>query len=242
MKKNIILAVDCGLKGECVMNGKIREVGYDEFSMSLKLAKSTIQPEYAWRVSTYEKEHYAEISARCYVTEKGSTVAISGDGDIISLCRHSKDTDFRGKDLLAFAKDNGGYKLDCYSGLADFYERNGFHLVDRWAWDPQYAPSDWKPIFGEEDVLFYETVIDDDTLSINDRIRQLNNCQNVRQCDLTNYDELSFALERMEKILQEKGVSTDIITLPEHLCEQLLEVHNKLISAEIPYEINDRTI
>ena len=50
MKKNIILAVDCGLKGECVMNGKIREVGYDEFSMSLKLAKSTIQPEYAWRV------------------------------------------------------------------------------------------------------------------------------------------------------------------------------------------------
>ena len=57
----------------------------------------------------------------------GSIVTIMTDGNIVGLCHHSED-DTQGKEILAFAVQNGGKKLDAFSKLWRFYSRNSFEL------------------------------------------------------------------------------------------------------------------
>lgn len=119
-----------------------------EFAESLKTAKGNVEalkPEIAWRVAAHTKEEFEGDypGAALHVTKGGSTVAITADGDIISVCKNPSDR-VRGSDLLKLAVDNGGVKLDSYSGNHEFYINNGFEPVSWCRWSDDYASDDWK--------------------------------------------------------------------------------------------------
>ena len=83
-------------------------------------------------------------------------MAVTKDGDIISVCKNPDDS-LRGKDLLKMAVANGGKKLDAYSGIFGFYTKCGFEPVSWCEFDEQYAPPDWVKGRDEpEPVIFYK--------------------------------------------------------------------------------------
>ena len=67
----------------------------------------------------------------------------NGDMDIISV---HNNTDIRGigKALIDSAIRMGGTTLDHFDGfLSDFYSKKGFKEIDRYKWNPAYAPQNW---------------------------------------------------------------------------------------------------
>lgn len=131
------------------------------FAKSLKTAYDKMEetaPEKAWRVTVHTQQELEEEypGAKLHVTDGGSTVAVTKDGDIISVCGNPGDK-LRGKDLLKLAVENGGKKLDSYSGNHGFYVKCGFEAVSWCEFDEQYAPPGWvKGRDKPEPVIFYK--------------------------------------------------------------------------------------
>lgn len=126
-----------------------------EFADRLKAAKATIDPDKAWRVDdTHSVEDYKQD--KLFSVGNGSCVAVTPDGDIISVCRAYEDV-VRGSQLLQLARANGGCKLDAFGkDLYRFYTKNGFEPTSWTRFDRDYAPHDW--VAGrdnEEPVIFY---------------------------------------------------------------------------------------
>lgn len=129
-----------------------------EFIEALLSAKQSVAPKDSWRVSSPSAEEFDEEhpNARKYVTKGGSTIAITPDGDIVGVCKKRGDT-VSGSELLAFAVENGGKKLDAFSGLYGFYSKCGFEPVSWTPFDEQYAPSGWEKERDEEEpVIFWK--------------------------------------------------------------------------------------
>ena len=124
------------------------------FVKALTFAKETIDERARWRVDTLTEEEYNNV--KLFVTDKNSCVAIALDGNIISLCKGKADDTVKGKQLLKYAVDNGGDRLDAFSGLYDFYARNGFEPVSWVEFDENYAPEGWKPEYAKEPVIFWK--------------------------------------------------------------------------------------
>ena len=132
----------------------------NKFADGIKQAKKSLGPEDGpWRVTAYkdgeefDREH---PGAKKHMTDGGSTIAITPDGDIVGVC-HSDGDPVRGKQLLKFAVENGGKKLDAYSGLFGFYTKCGFEPVSWCEWNEDYAPDDWRK--GKDDgehIIFYK--------------------------------------------------------------------------------------
>ena len=79
---------------------------------------------------------------QCYTTKNGSTVAITKDGDIVSVCsNYGKD---KGRTLLEYAIKSGGTKLDSFDGNWEVYTHCGFEPVSWCKFEEKYAPSGWK--------------------------------------------------------------------------------------------------
>lgn len=135
-------------------------VSVKNFVGALKTVQEKVKrahPEAAWRVAVPSEEEFKEYhkDAKCHVTKGGSTVAVTQDGDIVSVCRDTDDT-LRGRDLIKMAVENGGTKLDSYEGNHDFYIKCGFEPVSWCKWDEQYAPEGWrKGVDKPEDIIFY---------------------------------------------------------------------------------------
>lgn len=131
------------------------------FAKSLKTAYDKMEetaPEKAWRVTVHSQQELEEEypGAKLHITDGGSTVAVTKDGDIISVCGNPGDK-LRGKDLLKLAVENGGKKLDSYSGNHGFYVKRGFEAVSWCEFDEQYAPPGWvKGRDKPEPVIFYK--------------------------------------------------------------------------------------
>lgn len=131
------------------------------FAKSLKTAYDKMEetaPEKAWRVTVHSQQELEEEypGAKLHITDGGSTVAVTKDGDIISVCGNPSDK-LRGKDLLKLAVENGGKKLDSYSGNHGFYVKCGFEAVSWCEFDEQYAPPGWvKSRDKPEPVIFYK--------------------------------------------------------------------------------------
>lgn len=88
------------------------------------------------------------------MTKGLSTLAITPDGDIISVCRNRNDL-YTGKDLLKIAISKGGRKLDAY-GKFNFYTKNGFRPISWTPFNEEYAPYDWNQSFGDNHhIIFY---------------------------------------------------------------------------------------
>lgn len=128
----------------------------ETFLECLKTAKTKVTSKKAWRVAIPTPDEFKEehSNALIHKTEKGSVVAIAEDGDLFSLCVADGDA-FRGHNLIEFALSCGAFKFDSYEGNHAFYHNNGFIPVSWCKWDSDYAPDDWKPEYGEEDVIFY---------------------------------------------------------------------------------------
>ena len=129
-----------------------------EFTSALIEAKENVAPKDAWRVSSPTAEAFDEEhpNAKKYVTKGGSTIAITPDGDIVGVC-HNRDDAVSGSDMLAFAVNNGGKKLDAFSKLWRFYSKNGFEPVSWTPFNEQYAPPGWEKGRDEpEPIIFWK--------------------------------------------------------------------------------------
>jgi hypothetical protein len=127
------------------------------FKSALEKAKSTVSKDSAWRVDAgHNSIDY--LNDRIYTNSKGSTVAVTQDGDIISVCR-AKDDSIKGWRLLQEAVKNGGKKLDSYDGNWNFYVNNGFEPISYVEFDENYAPNDWeKGTHDKEKIVFFKYV------------------------------------------------------------------------------------
>lgn len=78
-------------------------------------------PENKWRVDVHNYLDYTDC--KLFITKNGSTIAITPDGDIISVCANPlKGKRDSGKALLEFAVEHGGTKLDSFDGNFKFYQ------------------------------------------------------------------------------------------------------------------------
>ena len=130
-----------------------------EFSAAVKKAKETVPAEKAWRVTAHTQEELDQDypGAKLHTTKGGSTVAVTQDGDIVSVCKNGNDRETRGRDLLAMAVENGGKKLDSYSGNHSFYTKCGFEPVSWCEWNDEYAPDGWtEERDAREPIIFYK--------------------------------------------------------------------------------------
>lgn len=153
-------------------NGKdrvinFRKVGTKEFSEKLQEAHDTNPDKDKWRVTVHTQEELENdeslMGAQLYVTEHGSTVAVTKSGDIISVCayRHTdKSLNDHGRDLIMAAFAMGGDRLDSYAGNHGFYEKCGLTAMSGCDFDTQYANDDWKAahaagLADAEEIIFY---------------------------------------------------------------------------------------
>lgn len=126
-----------------------------EFKKKLLVAKATCAKKIAWRVDdTHSIKDYK--GDKLFTTKGGSTIGVTASGDIISVCKNSKDK-ATGADLLKFAVAQGGTKLDSFSGNYGFYVKCGFEPVSWTPFNKEYAPHDWKEgVHKEEPVIFFK--------------------------------------------------------------------------------------
>ena len=131
-----------------------------EFIKKFHAAKAEVaktNPQDAWRVdSSYTEDDYKGM--KCFATNGGSTVAVH-DGDIVSVCHNPNDAETRGSDLLQYAVENGGNKLDAFGKLYGFYVKNGFEPVSwcEFADVEGIRPDDWVRERDEkEPVIFFK--------------------------------------------------------------------------------------
>ena len=138
-----------------VQDCKSEEVG-NAFKKALVEAKATQPKEKAWRVDTDSHDGKGYVGTKTFVSEGGSTVSITKDGDIISVCKNTNDS-MKGSELLEKAVKEGGKKLDSFSGNFEYYMRNGFEPVSWTAFDKKYKPNGWvEGRDREEPVIFFK--------------------------------------------------------------------------------------
>lgn len=128
------------------------------FASAVGKARESCAEDKRWRVTAHTQEELENDypGAKLHVTKGGSTVAVTKDGDIISVCG-AKGDKLRGSDLMQIAVENGGKKLDSFSGNHDFYTRNGFEPVSWTPFNETYAPDGWrKGVDKPEPVVFYK--------------------------------------------------------------------------------------
>ncbi len=128
-----------------------------DFAGAVSAAKQSLPADKAWRVAAHSAEELEKEypGAELHITPGGSTVAVTADGDIISVCGRAGDS-VRGRELLQLATDNGGVKLDSYSGNHGFYLNCGFEPVSWCKWNDDYAPPDWDSSRDKrEAIVFY---------------------------------------------------------------------------------------
>ena len=127
-----------------------------DFHKNISAAKASNDERDRWRVDVHDEKDY--ISDKLHVSKGGSTIAVESNGNIVSVCHHPGDTETRGRDLLKWAIENGGDRLDAFGeNLFNFYTRNGFEPVSYTKFDERYAPEGWaKGVDAPEPVIFYK--------------------------------------------------------------------------------------
>ena len=139
-------------------NSRITEVKPKSFRNTLINAKESQDANKRWRVDVHDLNDYIEDNDRLFVTRGGSTIAVTPSGDIISVCKNTKDSIF-GSELLARAVQMGGVKLDSYEGNHKFYTKNGFEPVSWCEWNEKFKPDDWNENRDKrEPIIFYRYV------------------------------------------------------------------------------------
>lgn len=135
----------------------LKKASAQQFADRIQQAKESQSVEKQWRVDAHDASDYE--GNKNFISNGGSTVSVTPDGDIISVCGAKGDPRGKGDRLMEFAVENGGTKLDSFAGNHDFYERNGFQAVSSTSFSDEYAPPGWKESgCGKEDVVAYKYV------------------------------------------------------------------------------------
>lgn len=130
-----------------------------EFNKSIIGAKASRPIIDRWRVDVHTPQEYQEKGCKMWTSNGGSTIAVTKDGDIISVCKNANDESMSGSSILQRAVSMGGKKLDSFSGNHNFYTKNGFEPVSWVKFDERYAPDGWKESgCARESVIFYKYV------------------------------------------------------------------------------------
>lgn len=128
----------------------------EHFMSQLSEAKKSQPTNTGWRVDDYSHTVEDYSKDKLFSTEGGSTVAVTPDGDIISVCGKVGDN-VHGSDILQMAVEQGGKKLDAFSGLYGFYRKNGFEPVSWCKFDKNFAPPGWtEGRDAEEPIIFWK--------------------------------------------------------------------------------------
>lgn len=133
---------------------------HEKFNEAISAARESRPAADKWRVDVHSAEDYRKKGCKCFVSEGGSTVAVTSDGDIISVCKAANETTRGvGAKLLEQAVENGGTKLDSFAGNHKFYTANGFEPVSWTPFNEEYAPPGWAESGSSpEPVVFYKYV------------------------------------------------------------------------------------
>lgn len=125
------------------------------FHSKMEKAKASLSEENRWRVDIHDVEDYK--NDKLFVSKGGSCVAVEPNGNIISVCKKQGDN-INGKDLIKYAIENGGDRLDAFGdGLYKFYTKQGFEPVSWTPFNEEYAPEGWNKNRDEpEPVIFYK--------------------------------------------------------------------------------------
>jgi 8-oxo-dGTP pyrophosphatase MutT (NUDIX family) len=130
----------------------------DKFHAALRAAKAS-NP-HAAAVAIYTPAEYAGM--KTFMTDDGKAgVAVKPDGDIVSVFKAADGPKGVADMALHLAVENGGKKLDCFDTvLPSLYAKNGFKVVARLKFNPEFAPEDWdankfaRYNGGQPDVVF----------------------------------------------------------------------------------------
>jgi hypothetical protein len=136
--------------------GYFDETDTGAFTEAVAKAQSKIDADSAWRVSAPSKEEFEaeHPGAKMHITKNGSTIAVAGNGDIVSVCGTPPD---HGKDLIDLAVANGGTKCDSFSGLYGFYRKCGMEPRSVCEFSEEFAPPGWvKGRDDPEPIIFWE--------------------------------------------------------------------------------------
>lgn len=138
--KNQILYYDEEIDELCLIPLFMKIDGQEMYD-TFRIAKESQPNELGWRVSSYYSiQDYDGFDN--YKAIDNSVFSIH-DGDIISVCTKFGGA-VHGTELLKYALENGGKKLDCYERLFSYYTKQGFCPVSWCKWDDEYAPPEWK--------------------------------------------------------------------------------------------------
>lgn len=86
---------------------------------------------------------------KMYVTENGTTGAVTPDGDMIALSSNKGE----GTAMFEWQIKNGGFKLDSYDSNYGLYRKLGFEINSWTPFNPE-VNKHWKPNYLPEDVVF----------------------------------------------------------------------------------------
>lgn len=138
--------------------GSFEKVEPKKFMNDFGVAKQSQPEDKRWRVddTSHTEEDYSHD--KLYVTDRGSVIAVTPDGDIISVCVNAKsDPRDSARTLLEWAVKNGGKKFDSYEGNYGVYTHLGFEPVSWCKWNGDYAPYDWDANRDyPEDIIFFK--------------------------------------------------------------------------------------
>lgn len=137
---------------------EFEETDAEDFKKALDEAKETQPAEKKWRVDNTSHTAKDYEKDKTFKTKNGSTVAITPDGDIISVCSKA-GVKGEGRAMLEFAVKHGGTKLDSYDGNFEVYTHLGFEPISWTPFNEEYAPSDWNSERdAKEPVIFFKYV------------------------------------------------------------------------------------
>ena len=131
-----------------------REVSAKEYAEAIANAKKECVSSHAWRVDAKSEEEYKDSKSRL-VTNKGSCIAVQGDGDIVSLCKRKGET-IPATLFMEAAVEKHGDRLDTFEGNYGLYRRCGFSPISWTPFNVDFAPDGWKESGDkEEDIIFF---------------------------------------------------------------------------------------
>lgn len=145
-----------GRRGRFINKNTMFQKSAPDFHKALVGAKES-QPEHKrWRVDIHEVTDYD--GTKNLVDDRGSTVSIKPDGDIISVCKNTSGSapGVSAVEMMSLAVAHGGTKLDSFEGNHSFYRKCGFEPISWTPFNEEYSPEGWdKNRDMPEDVIFY---------------------------------------------------------------------------------------
>lgn len=139
---------------------KFRRAEGKEFKQALIDARASQPVDKRWRVDAKSYNPVDYDGMQCYITEKGSVVAIKPDGCIISVCTkinpETEEAEDRGRSLMEFAFKRGGTHGDSYEGNYEFYKKCGMTPVSRCDFDTDIGEKfvdGWKEAGSPKEII-----------------------------------------------------------------------------------------